>query len=193
MVRTITDWNLAVILGAWFQHDDTIHALQLFWWLYFSLLEYHWLRWGKGSQIYFSGHLNNSTWGVNAILSLYFHNYFLLFLRLNKIDKCFYLANISITECLFKQPVNKIDITTFFCVMSMALNPTIGWGIWSVMIKNGTSTWQFTPSSATFNCITVNLLTGISAWFPVYTYSEWGSFRIWLICFISASGCFCCI
>ena len=33
-------------------------------------------------------------------------------------DKCFYLANIGIIECLFKQFVKKIKITTFFRNMS---------------------------------------------------------------------------
>ena len=62
---------------------------------------------------------------MDACLSLYFYNYFLLFLKLNKIEKCFYFANISITEGLSKKHVEKINIITFFYNMFNGIEPMI--------------------------------------------------------------------
>lgn len=62
---------------------------------------------------------------IDACLSLYFYNYFLLFLRLNKIEKCFYFVNISITEELSKKHVEKINIITFFYNMFNGIESTI--------------------------------------------------------------------
>ena len=49
-----------------------------------------------------------------------------MFLKLNKIEKCFYFANISITEGLSKKHVEKINIITFFYNMFNGIEPTIG-------------------------------------------------------------------
>lgn len=85
----------------------------------------------------------------NAILCLYFHNCFFLFLRLNETKKCFFFNDVSATEFLFKWSWAS-SLTLMICLI--VLNPKIVWRIWSVIIRNLTWMWQLNASSSLHYC-----------------------------------------